>query len=235
MAEDYREKIRKLLALAESDNEHEAQAALLKAKELMAEHKLTEAECKELKSKKVKKIVTEITYSKRRDPWIHGLSATIGSNYCCQAYSVKKYDKQTRTVGFVGLDDDADLCVAIFEYAVNCIRSNQKRMKKELEGCSTEYTKSVLVGYGSGFSEGVSIAFERQKAKKEEGWGLVMVMPAEVKDACKDFEKGGVYTSAAQQEQSFRGYAAGLQDGKKFDPGTKLDENERKEGQLCLA
>lgn len=35
MAEqDYKEKIRKLLALAESPNEHEAKAALLKAKQL---------------------------------------------------------------------------------------------------------------------------------------------------------------------------------------------------------
>ena len=39
---DYKEKIRKLLALAESENENEAKAALLKARELMAEHKLSE-------------------------------------------------------------------------------------------------------------------------------------------------------------------------------------------------
>ena len=42
MAEqDYREKIKKLLALSESSNEHEAKSALLKAKKLMAEHKLS--------------------------------------------------------------------------------------------------------------------------------------------------------------------------------------------------
>lgn len=41
MAEqDYREKIKKLLALSESSNEHEAKSALLKAKKLMAEHKI---------------------------------------------------------------------------------------------------------------------------------------------------------------------------------------------------
>lgn len=37
---DYKEKIKKLLALSESSNEHEAKAALLKARELMAEHNL---------------------------------------------------------------------------------------------------------------------------------------------------------------------------------------------------
>lgn len=37
---DYKDKIKKLLALAESPNENEAQAALLKARQLMAEHML---------------------------------------------------------------------------------------------------------------------------------------------------------------------------------------------------
>ena len=41
---DIEKKIRKLLALSESPNEFEAQAALLKARQLMAEYKLTEAE-----------------------------------------------------------------------------------------------------------------------------------------------------------------------------------------------
>ena len=41
---DIKGKIRHLLALAESPNENEARAALLKARELMARHKLTEAE-----------------------------------------------------------------------------------------------------------------------------------------------------------------------------------------------
>ena len=40
-----KDKIAKLLALAESPNENEAQAALLKARELMAQHKLRPEEC----------------------------------------------------------------------------------------------------------------------------------------------------------------------------------------------
>ena len=44
---NYKDKIRKLLALAESPVEAEAKAALLKARKLMAEHKLSEAELEE--------------------------------------------------------------------------------------------------------------------------------------------------------------------------------------------
>lgn len=43
MATDYKDKIRKLLALAESPVEAEAKAALLKARQLMAEHKIGRA------------------------------------------------------------------------------------------------------------------------------------------------------------------------------------------------
>lgn len=52
---DIEKKIRKLLALSESPNEFEAQAALLKARQLMAEYKLTEAELHE-GNKKIKTI-----------------------------------------------------------------------------------------------------------------------------------------------------------------------------------
>ena len=78
MAIDYKEKIRKLLALAESPVEAEARAALLKARQLMAEHKLTERDCREAEKQTVKDVLTDITCSKRREPWIVPLSATIG-------------------------------------------------------------------------------------------------------------------------------------------------------------
>lgn len=44
---DYKDKIRKLLALAKSPEPEEAKLALLKARKLMAEHKLTERDLEE--------------------------------------------------------------------------------------------------------------------------------------------------------------------------------------------
>lgn len=68
MAEqDYREKIKKLLALSESSNEHEAKSALLKAKKLMAEHKIAEIDLEDIGKKKVVHIKTEFDCSKRRE------------------------------------------------------------------------------------------------------------------------------------------------------------------------
>ncbi len=233
MEKDYREMIKKLLALAESPNEHEAKAALLKAKELMAEHKLTEAELKDVKNKNVKKIKTGVMFSKRRDAWMNKLSAIIGENYCCQAFTYKEYNMQTREVGFVGLEDDIDICITIFKYAVDCIHSQQKKMKKDLVGYSEQYRKSVLTGYGDGFATGIDRAFKEQKSQKEEGWGLVMVMPIEVKDACSDMQRQA-FNAAALDRMNRSAYAQGVEDGKKFDPGTKLN-SERSEPVPCLA
>ena len=51
---DYKDKIRKLLALAQSPEEAEAKAALLRARELMAPHKLSEADFVEEKKQAVR-------------------------------------------------------------------------------------------------------------------------------------------------------------------------------------
>ena len=108
MADNYKEKIKKLLALAQSDNENEAKAALLKAKELMAQHKIEEADLEDAQNKKVVRVKTKFTCSKRRDSWMGSLSAVIARNFCCQATTSRKWNHQTRTVTFVGLEGDID-------------------------------------------------------------------------------------------------------------------------------
>ena len=126
---DIKEKIRNLLALAESPEENEAKAALLKARELMAKHKLTEAELGEAKKQAVKNVLTDVTCSKRRDPWICSLSAVIGESYCCKGYRNHTKGRQTQTIGFIGLEDDVAICVSVFKYAVDFARAEIKRIK----------------------------------------------------------------------------------------------------------
>lgn len=122
--DDYKEKIKKLLALAQSPSEAEAKAALLKARKLMAEYKLTEADLKEAEEQPVKDILTDITCSKRRDPWIVNLSTIIGRNYCCQGYIRRNKHKQTILIGFIGLENDVEVCVR-FLYKGIIIKHNK--------------------------------------------------------------------------------------------------------------
>ena len=69
MAINIKDKIAKLLALAESPNENEAKAALLKARELMAEHKLRPEDVKKAKKEKVIRKVLDITCTAMTNPW----------------------------------------------------------------------------------------------------------------------------------------------------------------------
>ena len=95
---DIEKKIRKLLALSESPNEFEAQAALLKARQLMAEYKLTEAELHE-GNKKVKTIKTSISCTKQTNFWIFTLSTVIG-----EITVVRLYMKEQNTQKHILLD-----------------------------------------------------------------------------------------------------------------------------------
>lgn len=225
MEKDYKDKIKKLLALAESPNEHEAKAALLKARQLMAEHKLTEAELKDVEKQEVKEVWTDITCSKRRNPWVIHLSATIGENYCCKGCRRHRPGEQTQYMGFIGLEDDVEICIAVFRYAVDCILSEIERIKKENQCYYSSYVKKLCDSYGYGFTVGIAAAFEEQQKANEEGWELVLVMPQEVLEASKHFGNQE-FRSRAEKTISGDAYSKGYRQGKEFDPTKRLTGEE---------
>jgi len=218
---DIKGKIRHLLALAESPNENEARAALLKARELMARHKLTEAELGEAERQAVRNTLTDITCSKRRDPWICGLSAVIGESYCCKGYRTHTKGRQTQTIGFIGLEDDVEICVAIFKYAVDCIRAGVKAVEKECAGYYPWYVRQQRDSYGYGFARGIQTALARQDEEKRDEWGLVLVMPKEVQEASRHLGKED-FKARTEDTIDHRSYSQGYAEGKEFDPSRRL-------------
>lgn len=217
---DIKGKIRNLLALAQSPVEAEARAALLKARELMARHKLTEAELGEAEKQAVRDVLTDITCSKRREPWICDLSAVIGESYCCKGYRSHRKGQQTQTIGFIGLEDDVEICTAIFKYAVDCARAEIKRIKKENDCYFPRYVKNLCDSYGYGFVAGVQKAFSKQEEENRE-WGLVLLMPKEVVEASQHLGSEE-FQARAMEEITDSGYARGYSDGEKFDPKRRL-------------
>ena len=223
---DYKEKIRKLLALAESNNEHEAKAALLKAKELMAEYKIAEIDLVDAKKKNVKRIETTYEYTKRGEWWMGALSTIIASNYCCRSAGLKSYYGQKRQVIFIGLEGDVDLCAKIFEYAVDTARHCGKAYLKKVDRWnmySYAEKNEIKNSYAYGFTKGVRIAFEEQNAQKEHdesGWGLVIVVPKEVNDACSGFVNDKY--CGRSHTVNYDAKNSGYNDGRKFNPNKKL-------------
>jgi len=218
---DYKDKIKKLLALAESPNENESRAALLKAHQLMAEHKLTEIELREVKKQAIKDIRTNITCSKCRNPWVVKLSAVIGENYCCQGYRNHKRGSQVQHMGFVGLEEDVEICAIVFQYAVNCILSEIKQIKRENAYYDNNYVKKLCDSYAYGFIAGIQEAFQRQQEEHRQSWGLVLMMPKEVEEAVKNWKKQKFKTQS-QENISCEAYIEGYYEGKQFDPRKRL-------------
>lgn len=222
---DYKDKIRKLLALAQSPVEAEAKAALLRARELMAKHKLTEADLEEAKEQVVRNLKTDITCSKRRDPWIVGLSAVIGESYCCKGYRNHAKGCQTQIIGFIGLEDDVEICMAIFKYAVDCIRAGVKAVKEQNAGYYPWYIKQQCDSYGFGFVNGIETALKGQDVEKHDDWGLVLVVPKEVQDASQYLGKEE-FRARTEDTIDPKAYAQGYAQGKEFDPARRLGEGE---------
>ena len=221
---DYKEKIRKLLALAQSPEEAEAKAALLRARELMAKYKLTEADLEEAQKQAVRDVRTDITCSKRRDPWVIRLSAVIGAHYCCKGYRYHLYGQQTQRVCFIGLEDDVEICIAIFRYAVDCISAGVNTIRKENAGYHPRYVKQQCDSYGYGFVNGIRAALDRQDEEKRSEWGLVLAMPKEVEEAAQGLGKKR-FKVRSEDALDPCAYALGYEQGKEFDPAHRLGES----------
>lgn len=222
---DIKDKIAKLLALADSPNENEAKVALLKARELMAKHKLRPEEIKKAENVKVVRRTTDVTCTKMTNTWAAQLSVIIAEHYCCKAFRNHRKGEKKITIGFVGLEDDFEICVRIFRYAYDFVEGRCKAIKAEYKEMYTvTYLRQIANAYGYGFCAGLDDAFAKQEEERKQEWGLVLVTPKAVTDAMKDMGKASGYG-----EMDFSGNKAlfareGFKDGQKFDPSTKLEE-----------
>lgn len=219
---DIKDRISKILALAESPNENEARAALLKARELMAKYKLQPEDLEKKKGSKVVRKLTGLTCTQMTDSWMLTLSAIIAENYCCRAYSSRGAGKKTYIMGFVGFEEDVAVVEKIYRYAVDCVRQQASQALTQHFAASGKKARELKNAYGFGFCRGVKSAFVKQGQEHQE-WGLVLVTPPEVDEAMLEMKRPtpvkADFSSREKRMMEGRGFA----DGQKFDPSTKLE------------
>lgn len=206
-----KEKIQKLLSLATSSNENEARAALLKAKELMAKNKLTEADFEDAKKQELVHVtLQDIKWtSDSGDVWMADLCKLIADNYCCTSAWSRNRGARTYTLVVSGLQSDVDICSEVIKYAVGFIRSRIKILSRR-SGDRRMTSKS----YADGFVLGMQMAFDMQKEEHPE-WGLVVVKPDELTDYEKSLGSKSVKTKKAKFDQL--AYMKGQTDGQNFN------------------
>ena len=227
--ENVREKIAKLLALGDSPNENEARAALLKARELMAEYKLSPEEFEKRTDAKVVKRTIGIFCTKMTDQWASRLNALIARHYCCGSYRHRqKKGDRTVELGLIGFEEDWEICAHIVRYAYECVKSRCKEItaKAKRYGATGKEIRQACNAYGWGFCAGLSDAYDAQEREHQE-WGLVMVVPRQVTEVIQSMGKGSVFSTASIQPNHDSYLRMGYADGQKFDPGARIPESER--------
>lgn len=223
---DIRDKISKLLALADSPNEHEAQVALLKARALMAEHKLRPEDITAKVSTKVIKRMVGISCTAMTNPWAAILAGIIATHYCCKAFRSHRPGGKENIIGFIGLEDDFAVCEKVFSYAYDCACASCKRIRSIYQSKRPAADiRKACNAYGLGFCKGLSSALEEQTRQHQE-YGLVLVVPKAVTDAAGDIGKATAYGSNSTDWRNRDFVARGYQDGKAFDPSSKLYQPE---------
>ncbi|CAK7037411.1 MAG: hypothetical protein EUB_02610 [Eubacterium sp.] len=219
---DIKEKIEKLLRLGQSPNENEAKAAMLKARELMMQHKLSEKDFEDVKKEEIIRYKTGIFYTVRSRSWVWNLICVIAPNYGCNTYLNKTYGKQKSEVIICGFKSDVDVCTQVFKYACDCVDARMNEMKKGMKGMNAYERKSYCLSYASGFRDGLEKSYKKQTEEKEQEWGLVAVIDPEVEAITASMKKTKQKNDTFFSESC---YANGLKDGESFTTRNKLEES----------
>jgi hypothetical protein len=134
------EKIKKLLALANSSNEHEAALAASHAQRLLSEYNLAMADIEATKQPDTADRV-ETSVSKTLPKWMRHLSGGVSTAFDCQAIHHPATGKMT----FIGVGADVQVAAYTFAYLDSTIRQLcTTYMKKHVSAALTNRNRELM-------------------------------------------------------------------------------------------
>ncbi|SHO50139.1 DUF2786 domain-containing protein [Anaerocolumna xylanovorans] len=173
------DKIEKLIKLSASDNENEAKAAMMKAQELMAKY---EIDRERLSDGKEERPVVSFSSPQFRDDWVKDVAGVIAHNFRCRLIiSIGRYKGAGGVfkLRFFGFEEDAEICINIFNYAVKVVRKRFGTLRAIYADAGREFGRNEKMNYTEGFCAGLHLNFEEQKAQSQQ-FALALVTPPEV-------------------------------------------------------
>lgn len=225
MNNDIAEKVKKLLALAGNGSDHEAQAALLKARALIARYKLDEKAVRRTGPAKLTEVeLKEQVFSGLRNTWKAPLSRVIAEHHCCASVTRQYKGAKTGWIVFVGLDDDPRIAAEVFQYAVRHIRAQKEEYREfvnRLILSQTVRNDKIRVweaNYTEGFTRGLQAQYEEQFAQAADGENMTLALtqPAEVEAFERSLKPSKMHARSVKKSDLYR--EQGFRDGKKFQP-----------------
>jgi hypothetical protein len=210
------EKVKKLLRLAKSSNEHEAALAAARAQELLAKYNLNESDFSDREIPK-EAATAHTTTVKKPAGWVFTLAASVAGAFDCQYFH-----STSGHTAFVGVDVDHEVANFTFGYLYRTInrlaasfmaKSQQKRL-------SLKGKKKVRLSYCLGCAQVVSLQLARQKTVTP--ITTTALVPVKHALISAKMESYGVKTKARDEEDlSERAYWTGRRDGALIDHGRR--------------
>ena len=209
------DRINKLLALAESANQFEAELALEKASALMEQHAIEEAK---LKTGEVETPITkhERDFTHGGKPWERMLANCIALAFGCKLLTTKKSNQPHYKAWLYGTHEDIEIVITMIDYAVGTVdrlRAIKKAEIKYWKNCKDNrgYIHSYIVGIAEGMMRTLQTIRNENKSKSE--YGLILRdKNLKVNDFINETEKN-VRTSRTASSYSGMGYGHGFRDG----------------------
>ena len=210
------DKIEKLISLSGSSNENEARAAMLKAQELMAKY---EIDREQIKGEEKERPVVGFTSSPHREEWIHMVSAVIAENFRCRSISIVKNNSGgSFRIRFYGYEEDAEICINIFNYAIQVIRKKFVTLRAIYAEAKREFGESEKSNYVTGFCFGLEKNFKEQR-EQSKSFALALVTPKAVDDfiaAIPGLEAQPIKADVSRNREAVLLQQTGYVDGKTF-------------------
>jgi hypothetical protein len=155
-------KIRKLLALANSCNEHEAALAASHAQRLLAEHNLAMADI-EAATRPDKADRVETAVAKSLPKWLRHLSAGVSAAFDCQAV----HHPATGRLTFIGVGADVQIAAYTFTYLERTVRRLCGTYMKRHGGSALPVRHRELMrqSYYLGAVATITVRLKEQKAQ----------------------------------------------------------------------
>ncbi|GAB7306749.1 DUF2786 domain-containing protein [Enterococcus gallinarum] len=210
MDEKAKQKIVKLLALANDANDEESMAALAKAQELMLQHEIDEEDIFSYKQEqKSEKVIDMIIYEGRPQKWLYRLASIIAKNFRVRYYYAPGTPIELH---FFGIESDVQIAQITFEYARGSA-SYCARQFLQLPEIRRKYKRKwqLKQDYLEGYLRGLSETFRNQVLTN--GYELALQVPEVVQTTVKEIGLvPGKDTShnVKDREAFYSGYAEGV-------------------------
>lgn len=205
------DRVKKLLALAGSNpSQEEAQAAMLMAQRMIAEHQIDETVlAAEVEAEAAEQVDVEVLG--KRDRYYEALACIVARNFRCEIYFTqgRAQGKLVTILRFIGMESDVAAAKLVYEMAKNSMLSNRAEYLKQRQAdhykeavkrndsyskcgigrifdtkMDAKAVRDIRVQWTNGFVKGMSAAFTAQV--NENNWTMMLQLPGLVVQKAKE-------------------------------------------------